>query len=478
MGRAPCCDKLGLKKGPWTPEEDQKLIAYIQRHGHGSWRALPKNAGLLRCGKSCRLRWTNYLRPDIKRGRFSLEEEQLIIQLHAILGNRWSAISTHLPGRTDNEIKNYWNTHLKKRLLQMGIDPVTHKPKSDLFDSFDATKPLLSSTLSHMAQWENARLEAEARLAREYIKFASCRQHTGSSMQPTDMGAWKAGDVWESIRKDFSSTASMEQSCTTDFRKMLRDWEQSLQGHALNVCDNVIQDRFCTPDFSFLSNGSISLPFDVSHTTLMQENFCDNLGLKGVPKLEQNLSPSSCSLDSMDDQPNVMEIHMDNSLQCESLLQQSEKLLQSKALFHRERSADIIQSPSDKPHEDCLAATEAGSYVSSALSEAAFWPREKLTRTEPVDEGCPPTLGDANELLSQDTNNNISFSNNSSFSTGLQLPAELLLDLASLQQHTKTACAAASDQVDLSSFSDQALSMQSKDYWCNVLKLVGSPVLG
>ncbi|KAM7258235.1 hypothetical protein ACFE04_013976 [Oxalis oulophora] len=126
MGRSPCCDKNGLKKGPWTPEEDHKLTEYIQKHGYGNWRTLPKNAGLQRCGKSCRLRWTNYLRPDIKRGRFSFEEEETIIQLHSILGNKWSAIATRLPGRTNNEIRNYWNTHIRKRLLRMGIDPVTH----------------------------------------------------------------------------------------------------------------------------------------------------------------------------------------------------------------------------------------------------------------------------------------------------------------------------------------------------------------
>ncbi|KAL5761728.1 hypothetical protein ACOSP7_017992 [Xanthoceras sorbifolium] len=166
MGRSPCCEKVGLKKGPWTPEEDQKLLAYIEEHGHGSWRALPAKAGLQRCGKSCRLRWINYLRPDIKRGKFSLQEEQTIIQLHALLGNRWSAIATHLPKRTDNEIKNYWNTHLKKRLTKMGIDPVTHKPKTNALGSaIGQTKD--AANLSHMAQWESARLEAEARLVRE-----------------------------------------------------------------------------------------------------------------------------------------------------------------------------------------------------------------------------------------------------------------------------------------------------------------------
>ncbi|KAM3224851.1 hypothetical protein ACQJBY_057923 [Aegilops geniculata] len=133
MGRSPCCDENGLKKGPWTSEEDQKLTDYIEKHGHGSWRALPKLAGLNRCGKSCRLRWTNYLRPDIKRGKFTPEEEQTILQLHSVLGNKWSAIAKHLPGRTDNEIKNFWNTHLKKKLIQMGFDPMTHRPRTDFF---------------------------------------------------------------------------------------------------------------------------------------------------------------------------------------------------------------------------------------------------------------------------------------------------------------------------------------------------------
>eukprot|EP00253_Pinus_taeda_P003228 PITA_03228 len=109
---------MGVKKGPWSPEEDRKLSDYIQKHGFGNWRAIPRQAGLLRCGKSCRLRWTNYLRPDLKRGSLSPEEEQTIIRLHGMLGNRWSTIASYLPGRTDNEIKNIWNTHLKKRLTE------------------------------------------------------------------------------------------------------------------------------------------------------------------------------------------------------------------------------------------------------------------------------------------------------------------------------------------------------------------------
>ncbi|KAH9623520.1 hypothetical protein KSS87_011475 [Heliosperma pusillum] len=149
MGRPPCCDhKEGLKKGPWLPEEDQKLIDYIEKHGPGNWRALPKKAGLRRCGKSCRLRWTNYLRPDIKRGRFTFEEEEAIIQLHSVLGNKWSAIAAKLPGRTDNEIKNYWNTHIRKRLLRMRVDPVTHTRHFDLLNNLPSifNSPLQNST--------------------------------------------------------------------------------------------------------------------------------------------------------------------------------------------------------------------------------------------------------------------------------------------------------------------------------------------
>ncbi|XP_057811094.1 transcription factor MYB20-like [Salvia miltiorrhiza] len=128
MGRQPCCEKVGLKRGPWTIEEDNKLMNFILNNGIQCWRLVPKLAGLMRCGKSCRLRWINYLRPDLKRGALTDAEEDMIIELHSRLGNRWSKIATHFPGRTDNEIKNYWNTRIKKKMKLKGLDPVTHKP--------------------------------------------------------------------------------------------------------------------------------------------------------------------------------------------------------------------------------------------------------------------------------------------------------------------------------------------------------------
>ncbi|KAK2424369.1 myb domain protein [Trifolium repens] len=107
--------KTGMKKGPWTPQEDMILIEYVNKHGEGNWNSVQKNSGLLRCGKSCRLRWANHLRPNLKKGSFTEDEEKIIIELHAKLGNKWARMAAQLPGRTDNEIKNFWNTRMKRR---------------------------------------------------------------------------------------------------------------------------------------------------------------------------------------------------------------------------------------------------------------------------------------------------------------------------------------------------------------------------
>ncbi|XP_059657597.1 transcription factor MYB114-like [Cornus florida] len=117
--------KKVFNKGAWTAEEDQKLAQYIEIHGAKKWKTVAIKSDLNRCGKSCRLRWLNYLRPNIKRGNISDEEEDLILRLHKLLGNRWSLIAGRLPGRTDNEIKNYWNSHLSKKINRKEKTPVT-----------------------------------------------------------------------------------------------------------------------------------------------------------------------------------------------------------------------------------------------------------------------------------------------------------------------------------------------------------------
>ncbi|XP_077240008.1 transcription factor MYB1-like [Tasmannia lanceolata] len=116
MGRLSSPERFGVRKGAWTEEEDVLLRKCIEKYGEGNWRYVPIRAGLRRCRKSCRLRWLNYLHPDIKRGGFKDDEIDLIIRLHKLLGNKWSLIAGRIPGRTANDIKNYWNTHLSKKL--------------------------------------------------------------------------------------------------------------------------------------------------------------------------------------------------------------------------------------------------------------------------------------------------------------------------------------------------------------------------
>ncbi|KAM7464196.1 hypothetical protein LguiA_032317 [Lonicera macranthoides] len=157
MGRAPCCDKANVKKGPWSPEEDAKLKEYMQNYGTGgNWIALPKKAGLKRCGKSCRLRWLNYLRPNIKHGEFSDDEDRIIYSLFANIGSRWSIIAAKLPGRTDNDIKNHWNTKLKKKLMgsmDSNSSPLAFKCTNNYYNPprpltcYDNETPSFQSTL-------------------------------------------------------------------------------------------------------------------------------------------------------------------------------------------------------------------------------------------------------------------------------------------------------------------------------------------
>ncbi|MBA0660765.1 hypothetical protein Goklo_012733 [Gossypium klotzschianum] len=106
-----------LRKGPWHEEEDERLISFVKLLGSRRWDYVAQASGLKRSGKSCRLRWVNYLRPNLKHGSISAEEEMIILKLHQKWGNKWSMIARMLPGRTDNEIKNYWRTHLRKKAV-------------------------------------------------------------------------------------------------------------------------------------------------------------------------------------------------------------------------------------------------------------------------------------------------------------------------------------------------------------------------
>ncbi|XP_015579508.1 myb-related protein 315 [Ricinus communis] len=205
MGRQPCCDKIGLKRGPWTIEEDHKLMNFILNNGIHCWRMVPKLAGLLRCGKSCRLRWINYLRPDLKRGGFTEMEENQIIQLHSRLGNRWSKIASHFPGRTDNEIKNHWNTRIKKRLKQLGLDPLTHKPIGKIEKVLTDEPIPEESNSSSVGQVDKAKNELMVRTEdKRETQESALDNNQALSSGSMDFGSWV-----DEIEKHVSSSSSL-----------------------------------------------------------------------------------------------------------------------------------------------------------------------------------------------------------------------------------------------------------------------------
>ncbi|CAH2055374.1 unnamed protein product [Thlaspi arvense] len=173
-----------VRKGPWTVEEDLILFNYILNHGEGLWNAVAKASGLKRTGKSCRLRWLNYLRPDVRRGNITAEEQLLILQLHAKLGNRWSKIAKHLPGRTDNEIKNFWRTKIQR-----------HMKASSSSENMDIRHRSGNSQSSVMTTTDQGSSSKAFDMAESLISPVTTTTSFHVLEQSND-GYWNAEDLW------------------------------------------------------------------------------------------------------------------------------------------------------------------------------------------------------------------------------------------------------------------------------------------
>ncbi|KAG8379083.1 hypothetical protein BUALT_Bualt07G0051300 [Buddleja alternifolia] len=110
----------------WNEDDERKMARYSSNHG----------TGLRKSGKSSRQKWSNNQKTDPRHMNFSPQEEELVIQLHAAIGSRWPIIAQQFPGKTDNDVKILWNSKLRKKLSAMGIDPVTHKPFSQILADY------------------------------------------------------------------------------------------------------------------------------------------------------------------------------------------------------------------------------------------------------------------------------------------------------------------------------------------------------
>ncbi|XP_075488016.1 transcription factor MYB48-like [Primulina tabacum] len=209
----------GWKKGPWTAEEDRLLMEYVKLHGEGRWNNVATLVGLKRNGKSCRLRWVNYLRPDLKRGQITPHEETVILELHARWGNRWSTIARSLPGRTDNEIKNYWRTHFKKKGKPVSSKTPTEKTSahmlrrqqfqqqryqqdqidmntimSFMFKEIDDDSPIFTQSMQEIAYPSGGVVEEQGLLHSMISGYGSMPEASNQDITIWDDGLWNLDD--------------------------------------------------------------------------------------------------------------------------------------------------------------------------------------------------------------------------------------------------------------------------------------------
>ncbi|XP_073154006.1 transcription factor MYB114-like [Henckelia pumila] len=195
----------GVKRGAWSKEEDILLKKCVQTYGQGRWHLVPLRAGLNRCRKSCRLRWINYLSPNIKRGYFTAEEVDLLIRLHRLLGNRWSLIAGRIPGRTANDVKNFWNTHMATKVSS---SPKTSEPveKNEIIKP----KPHKLSKLAMSINKPFEEPQQKSQWCSNVLDTTETRKINGQNLFSIPRGLYSGGGTTEKSRAGNNSTTQKD----------------------------------------------------------------------------------------------------------------------------------------------------------------------------------------------------------------------------------------------------------------------------
>ncbi|KAL9235278.1 hypothetical protein vseg_010051 [Gypsophila vaccaria] len=181
-------------KGPWTEQEDVQLVCFVGLFGDRRWDFIAKVSGLKRTGKSCRLRWVNYLHPGLKRGKMTPHEEKLVLELHSQWGNRWSRIARRLPGRTDNEIKNYWRTYMRKQAQEkkQEISPSSSSSSSQNSYSSSANSSAVITATARTSSFQSAETPDRAALHEKKYK----------NNENKDEELYSMDDIWKDITSE------------------------------------------------------------------------------------------------------------------------------------------------------------------------------------------------------------------------------------------------------------------------------------